>query len=239
MIYRNDVSESPVIATRNVHVPSMANGKLGFEEKVDQGYDDKRFSGSVPPKTLAIGRIPIKFGDTPMQTDIPDFSAWWDTISKTISSNTKELQWSYNENNYFTVNTSGTKAVVGFLPKEKITLGDWSFTSDNKFAVILVTSMNPDKNLADADKILVTTVARARNTGMEYNEAGDTLISEGTKPLLMEPVNVSLEFPNAGEYKIEVLDHDGLSTGKFVKTQANGVKINGSEYKSIWYIIEK
>jgi hypothetical protein len=74
---------------------------------------------------------------------------------------------------------------------------------------------------------------------MEYNEAGDTLISEGTKPLLMEPVNVNIEFPNAKGYKIEVLDHDGISTGKFVKTTAKGVDINGSEYKSIWYIIEK
>ncbi|MFW5832024.1 MAG: beta-galactosidase, partial [Prolixibacteraceae bacterium] len=43
MIYRGDIKESPVVATRNVHIPSFTEGKLGFNEIVEQGFDDKQF----------------------------------------------------------------------------------------------------------------------------------------------------------------------------------------------------
>jgi hypothetical protein len=205
MIYRGDITESPVIATRNVHVPSMEEGKLGFEERVDQGYDDKRFSGTVPPQSLAIGRIPVNFTDTPEKTTIPDLSAHWDTLNMIVNSVTNELSWSYGENKYFTVNTPGTKGLVGFLPGRSIGLGDWEMQSDNSFAVILATSLEDDKNLGEAGKILITTVARAKNTGMMYNQAGDTLLATGTSPLLLEPVNFSLKFPGARNYRIEIL----------------------------------
>jgi hypothetical protein len=200
MIYRNDVRESPVIATRNVHVPSLEKGILDFEETVDQGYDDKRFSGSVPPQTLAIGRIPVKFTDQLQETDIPDLTAQWDSINKMIKSVTDELNWLYGENNYFTINTSGTKGVVGFLPGETIDLDGWQIQSNNRFAVILLTSLDKNKGLEDAEQILVTTVAQGQNTDMEYNEAGDTLITVGTTPLLLEPVILYSENPTGTNF---------------------------------------
>ena len=239
MIYRNDITESPVIATRNVHVPSLEKGSLGFEETVEQGYDDKRFDGSVPPQTLAIGRIPVKFTGDLMETDIPDLSEQWDTINRVITSITGELKWSYGDNEYFSVNTPGTKGVVGFLPNGKIMLGDWEMQSDNEFAVILFTSLNPDRSLEDADKILVTTVARGMNTGMQYNEAGDTLISTGTRPLLLEPVNVALKIPESHEYTLEILDHDGLRTGKYVTAQNGRISLKGADHKTIWYLLSR
>ncbi|MEX2512490.1 MAG: hypothetical protein WD398_06260 [Cyclobacteriaceae bacterium] len=33
MVYRNDIRERPVLGTRMVHVPSLEEGMLGFEEK--------------------------------------------------------------------------------------------------------------------------------------------------------------------------------------------------------------
>jgi hypothetical protein len=239
MVYRNDITESSVIATRNVHIPSMEEGTLGFEEKVDQGYDDKRFSGSVPPQTLAIGRIPVKFTDSPQETIIPDLSAHWDSLNNKISSVTDELTWLYGQNNFFTINTPGTKGVVGFIPNEKITLGDWEIQSDNRFAVILITSLEQNKDLKVADKILITTVARGKNTGMKYNEEGDTLISTGTQPLLLEPVNVNIKTPKGQIQTIEVLDHDGLQTGLFVQVNKGQIKLNGSDNKAIWYLLKR
>src|SRR5690606_12190624 len=63
MVYRGDITESPVIGSRKVHIPSLAMGKLGIEERVDQGYDDKRFSGTIPTEMLAIGRFTVEFTD--------------------------------------------------------------------------------------------------------------------------------------------------------------------------------
>jgi hypothetical protein len=239
MIYRNDMQESPVIFTRNVHVPSLEEGVLDFEEKVDQGFDDKRFTGSVSPRTLAVGRIPVKFTDEPRETIIPDISAHLDTVNKMITSVTNELSWVYGQNDYFTINTAGTKGIVGFIPDKKIMLGDWELQSDNRFAVILITSLNKDKNLKDADKILITTVARGKNSGMKYNPTGDSLISVGTYPLLLEPVNVNLSINGESEYTVEVLDHDGLPTGKFVPVKNGKSAIKGSESKTLWYLLEK
>ncbi len=239
MVYRNDITESPLIATRNVHVPSMEAGRLGFEKTVDQGYDDKRFSGSVPSQTLAIGRIPVKFTGEPQETHIPDLSAQWDTINGIITSVTGELTWSYGENDYFSVNTPGTKGVVGFIPEREIVLEDLTLESDNKFAVILITSLDPVRSLEDADEILITTVARGMNTGMQYNEAGDTLISTGTRPLLLEPVNVDIKMPGNIEYAVEILDHDGLRTGRYVTARDNLITLRGADNKAIWYLLRR
>lgn len=239
MVYRNDITESPLIATRNVHVPSMEAGLLGFEEKVDQGYDDKRFSGSVPSQTLAIWRIPVKFTEDPLETKIPDLSAQWDTVNKIITSVTNELTWSYGDNDYFSFNTPGTKGVVGFLPDREVVLGDLTLESDNKFAVILVSSLDPGRSIEDADEILVTTVARGMNTGMQYNESGDTLISTGTRPLLLEPVNVNIKMPGRSEYSVEILDHDGLRTGRYLTAKDNRISIRGNYHKTIWYLLSR
>ncbi len=239
MIYRNDITESPVLATRNVHIPSLENGRLGFEETVDQGYDDKRFDGSVPPQTLAIGRIPVKFTNEPAETEIPELSAHWDTINKTIASATGELSWQYGNNQYFTINTPGTKGMVGFIPDEEIVIGDWHLQTDNRFAVILLTSLEHDRSLEDAREILVTTVARGMNTGMRYNEAGDTLISTGTSPLLLEPVNIDLKLPQDRDYILEILDHDGLRTGSYVTAQNGRISLKGADHKAIWYLLSR
>lgn len=40
-VLRGDVRESDVSAVRAVHLPSLFQGKLGFEDQVAQGYDDK------------------------------------------------------------------------------------------------------------------------------------------------------------------------------------------------------
>jgi hypothetical protein len=238
MIYRGDIQESEIIATRNVHIPSMAKGQLGFEEIVDQGFDDKRFSGSVSSMTLAIGRIPVKFTMQPEETTIPDLSIYWDTINHVINSATNELTWNYGYDQYFTINTSGTKGVVGFTSGKTIVLDDWQITVDNHFAVVLITSLESDRNLKETNRILITAVARARNTGMMYSEAGDTLFTKGQNPLLMEPVQISLVMPVDIEQKVEVLDHDGTRTGKFIHGKNKLIKLNGSETQTLWYLVE-
>ena len=239
MIYRNDIRESPVMATRKVHVPSMEEGILGFEETVDQGFDDKRFSGSVPTQTLAIGRIPVQFTEELEETIVPDLTAYWDTINKKVASKTGELEWMYGDNPFFTINSAGTKGVVGFLTDEKIMLDDWAVQSDNPFAVIMLTSLEKGKTLATADSILITTVARAKNTGMEYNEAGDTLITVGTRPLLLEPINVAITPPRRMRYKVEILDHDGMPTGRSVATGRGTFHLHGARNETMFYLLTR
>lgn len=237
MVYRSDIKESPVIATRNIYIPSLQEGELGFNEYVRQGYDDKSFFGTFSPKMLAIGRIPVKFTENDMESALPDISPYWDEENNIITSSTNELTWEFGETGFFTINTKNTKGVVGFIPENEVKLGDWTFSTKNKFAVILLTSLEKDKSLDKSNGILLTTVARGKNTGMEYTASGDTLLKKGTNPLLLEPVNLSLKTPK--KYSIEILDQDGQSTGNMIEEKGGKIQINGAENKTIWYVLRK
>ena len=48
-VLRGDVSESDVIAARNVHPASLFEGRLSFGDTVAQGYDDKELDSSKGP----------------------------------------------------------------------------------------------------------------------------------------------------------------------------------------------
>lgn len=238
MLYRGDVRESTVISTRNVHIPSLGNGELDFQELVKQQYDVKSFTGTVSSENLAIGKIPVKFTKEPQATTIPDLSQYNDTISKNITSVTNQLRWHYGKNDYITVNTPATKGIIGFIPDTcKVVLNHWSIASKNRFAIILLTSLERDKNLSESSNILLTTIARAKNTGMKYNQTGDTLLAKGDAPLILEPVQATITLPDSfGSFKVEILNHDGIATGKFIPVEDRTFQVDG-KYKCIWYRI--
>lgn len=239
MVFRNDVTESPVIATRNVHIPSLSEGKLGFVETVNQGYDDKSFTGTVSPEMLAIGRFPVQFTERYMETKIPDVSEYRNEVSKTIISSTGELKWSYGDKNFVSVDTKGTKGIIGFAQHDKVTLGNWEIETENPFAVILITDLSEKGDLTSAEKILVTAVARARNTGMEYEYIGDDtfLKKVGDKPLLLEPVKATISVKNMKNFEVVILDHDGRLTNRKTAVKNGVFEIDGSRDKTLYYLI--
>lgn len=241
MIYRGDIEESPVIATRNVHIPSFREGKLGFYELVEQGYDDKNFTGTVTPEMLAVGRFPVDFTESFQPTFIPNVDKNWNKNEKTISSATGELVWKYGKEDFFTVNTVATKALVGFTPNKKVQLGDWNIETENPFAVIFVTDLSKNGDLSEAEKILVTSVARGRNTGMEYEYSGDetVLTSTGKMPLLLEPVVATIASKNLKDYEVRILDQDGRLTDNSIPIIDGAFKINGKTEKTLYYLIIK
>ena len=241
MVYRGDIKESHVMGARNVHIPSLAEGKLGFEELVRQEHDVKTFTGTISSEYLAIGRFPSRFTEQYEETVIPDVSDYWNKKEKVITSSTDQLKWHYDDNQYVTVNTDASKGVIGFAGNENVALDDWEITTSNRFAVILITSLSRSKDLTEAKNILITAVARGRNTGMEYKyEDGKTLLSKkGTNPLLLEPVEAKIKVSNLENFVVEVLDHDGLSTGEMLKVEEGTFTIGASKYKTLYYLLSK
>jgi hypothetical protein len=240
MIYRGDIAESKVISTRNVHIPSLVEGKLGFREVVRQGHDVKDFSGTFSPELLAVGRFPVQFTEGFQETKAPDVSAYRDENSKVISSATGELKWHHGDKKFVTLNTAGTKGVVGFWPNEKVQLGDWEIATENPFAVVLVTALSGSAPLAKSDSILVTTVARGRNIGMNYEHDGDQtkLISMGQAPLLLEPVNATITSKSREILEVTVLNQDGLATGETIPTDGRSVQIDGARFRTMYYLLK-
>ncbi len=239
MIYRGDITESEVLAARNVHVPSIAEGKLGFSELVEQGYDDKQFSGTVSPEMMAIGRFPVRFSENFQETVVPDVSGYWNEEAKVVISATGELKWNYGEKKYVSVDSKGTKGIIGFAKDEKVNLGDWEIETENPFAVILVTDLSEKGDLATAERILVTAVARARNTGMEYDYAdGNVMLkNEGDKPLLLEPVKATIGLAGNNNYEVILLDHDGKETGSKIPVSDDVFEIDGARDKTLYYLL--
>jgi hypothetical protein len=88
---------------------------------------------------------------------------------------------------------------------------------------------------------LITAVARARNTGMEYEYSNEETIlkSKGDKPLLLEPVKAKISAKNLNNFEVVVLDHDGLITDRKVPVQRENFTIDGTEFRTMYYLIIK
>ena len=232
-IFRGDVKQGSVIAARRFSLEALRRGKWDFDDVVTQDGDVKTISSSVPQEALAAGRVVLELVDKPKPSLIPDMTRQLE--EKVVVSNTGQLEWHYpcREESYFTVNTDGSKGLVGFAPNKEFVLGDVRMQVDNKFAVLLLTALDKGKSLADTRSALITAVARARNTGMTYNESR-SLTAVGTAPILLEPVLGSVAFGRKVA-KVYLLDHDGKHTEQTAKLEGEKVIIDGASDKTMYY----
>ena len=89
-----------------------------------------------------------------------------------------------------TVDTERTASAVGALGElEAVDLQALRVESETRFCAIAVSALD-GKPIVESGRLLVTAVARARNTGQEV-EAG-RLLEWGTAPVLFEPVKATL-----------------------------------------------
>lgn len=236
MIYRGDIKEGKLASTRNIHIESLAEGKMGFVEYVAQGYDDKYITGDIPSEALAVGKLAVKFTPTFKKTKKTNFSKFWNHKEKWIRSNTGQLYWNYAEKGYFTVDTPYSKAMVGFFKNQPIQIGDIKLETSNPFAVVMITSLQKNKPLKKSQRILITTIARAVNTGMKYNEDHSEVIEVGKAPILLEPVYLNLTVNRKKLPTIHILDHVGKRTGqKIAIIDKNQLVFDGQQTKAIYY----
>jgi hypothetical protein len=236
MIYRNDVKEGEVAFQRNVSISDLQKGKLTVMEKTAQQYDVKSFDTQAPEQVLAVGKVKLVFDSS----DAVNKSGWKkyiDAVNKIVVSNTGQLKWEYAGRGFFTVNTSGAKGIVGFAANKKHQLDDWSLQTNNPFAVIFISSMEKDKGLDKAKRILVTTIARAKNTGMELNDDTTHLLKTGQAPILLELVQVTLQTKRKGRMNVYALDHGGNRNGQTVPVSNGRILLDGKKYKTIYYEI--
>jgi hypothetical protein len=240
-VLRGDVKESELFAPLHVHVPSLAQAKLGFDDRTIQQYDVKTFdTDKVPARALAVARCAIEF--TGEYRDTPAFNLGPFERDGLLVSSTGQLRWRESPDaklgGYFMIDTPGTKAVVGFADGKECRLGDVTITPECPFAAIYVTAQEPDKDIATSKKLLITVLARARNTGMRFRETGDELLDRGKSPILMEPVQATIKIHRPGASALRLLDHDGLSAGITLSIQNGTVAIDSSRDKTPYYLVE-
>ncbi len=238
MIYRNDVQEGKSAALLKTNIQQIKQGKIGFEQEVAQGHDVKSFTGEIPTEALAIGKVAIDFTQGKTGVQQKNIARHWNKETKVITSNTGQLQWNYAGKGYVTIDTEGTQAVLGFAQNTPIPLSDVEIQSDASFSMVSVSSLEKDKNIDESERLLVTTLARSRNTNMQYNEDGSELLATGKAPLLLEPVQAKLQFSHKKSGKVHVLDHVGRKKGVAVPFKNGKIVLDGQEYQTLYYLIE-
>ena len=238
-IHRGDVAEADLVAVRNVHVPSLFEGKLSFDDKVVQGYDDKELDSSkVPARALAVARSVVAF--TPEYKETPVFDVRPHEKDGALVSATGQLRWKGSAGGpggFFTMDTAGTKAVVGFAQGHKCELGAVTIEPQSRFGAVYVTAREKDRDIASSRELLVVAIARARNTGMKFSPSGDRMLAQGAAPIRMEPVKARITLRKPGSPKVLLLDHDGKPTDKTIPLEDHTVAVDGARDKTPYYLV--
>jgi hypothetical protein len=239
-IHRGDVKQSTVVAVRNVHAPSLFAGKLSFDDRVVQGYDDKELDSSkVPARALAVARSVINFTD--QYTDTPTFDLKRYEKDGQLTSATGQLHWREGKGESggcFTMDTAGTKAVVGFAGGGKYELGNITIEPQSKFSAIYITAREPDQTIETSHELIIVALARARNQGMKFSPSGDRMLAPGAAPILMEPVKARITVRKGGAAKAYLLDHDGRLTNQTLPMDNGGYNIDGARDKTPYYLLK-
>ncbi len=241
-VRRMDVKEAGKTELLKVHIPSLKNGEIDFHGTTVQNHDEKSFTtDKIPNYTLAATKVAVEFTDDFEKVQQFDKSRFLE--ENTIISSTGELRWTpakegESKGGFFTLSTKAAKAFVGFAPGGKtFDLGDgYIITPEKGFCVIYLSAKDKDKNLKTAEEIVVTAMARARNTGMVLNPEENVVLEAGTTPVALEPVKAEILVPFKG--KLLVLDHDGTEAISERKINKK-IGIDGSSDKTPFYLIRK
>jgi hypothetical protein len=233
MIHRGDVKESEVISTRRVSLEELASGTFGFSDKVVQQGDVKSFGGSVPAEALAAGRVVVALTDKPQPSTFPDMDKY--RSGSAITSATKQLVWDTAGRGFFTVDSPGTKAVVGFAEGKTLALGDVTITVACPYASVFLTALDKGATLAGAKSALLCAVARNCNTDFKYFTIDSGTIDNGRGPILLEPVKATIKIAGRSVKAVNVLDHDGRRTDKTLPVKDGQFTIDGAKDKALYY----
>jgi len=239
-VLRGDVAESNTSAKRFVHIPSLHEGKLGFEDTTTQQHDIKTFdSDKVPAGALSVAKCVVEFTDSYLDTPSFDLEPYKERDS--LVSSTKQLRWYQGRtefDGYFTINTDATKAVVGFAQGRECNLDSITIRPKCRFGAIYVTASEKNKDINSSRKLLIVAIARARNTGQKLNAAEDEILESGTGPVLMEPVTAEISIRKAGNPKVILLDYDGSPSGRIMPVTGGTFTIDGIRDKTPYYLVQ-
>jgi hypothetical protein len=164
----------------------------------------------------------------------------WPKLPESLISDTGELAW---QKGLVTVDTERSQALIGFNQANPKALRNLSAEVRNRFSAIVLTSLD-GRPIAKSRKMLLVTGAAVANTGQQWNEKRNSLVSWGTTPIVTEPVSGKITLRNLeGDAKVEVtaLDGGGCPSGsarQAVRTKA-GWEAEIGDPVTTWYQITR
>ncbi len=235
-IHGGHVAEGPIIAARRFS-----------PDEIFQGYDVLRhgfsFQGDIaeaapyatPTELLAVGRVTVKIDeDLEEEGLISDVSEYWDRDAGVVRSATGELTWDYGSR-VVVLSAEKSQAVVGFAGGMEFDLPGVAVTisPETPFVSLLFTALD-DMPLIESGHILITALARDKQTGTVYSDDGTELLEIGAPPLLLEPVQAELRVKGGDIESVRVVDIYGVPTDEAVPHEDNTFHIDG-RYSAFYY----
>ena len=218
---------------RSIHERHLTEGTPAHAERFSEpevftGLDER---AEYDAWLGAVGPIVKSFeGGTTETVDLEDYRD-----GDFINSNTGELAW--HTDGWYKVTADNTQAIVGQAGPGSISLPDIEVELTNEFVSLIFTSLD-GYNLATSSSILVTAMAKDKQTGTIYNSDMTELVALGGPPLLLEPVQATLTFGGEPIIAVNILDAHGVPTGVVEDVINNTVVIDG-RWKTAWYQIQR
>ena len=149
---------------------------------------------------------------------------------------TDELTWD-TKRRVVTIEAKKTQGVIGFAGAETFNLPAVRIKVTTPFVSLLLTALD-DKPLLQSRHILITAMARDKQTGARYTPSGESLLEVGKPPLLMEPVQAVITFKGAPPKEVNVLNFHGVPTGRQVKTDGPNFTLDGT-HRTYYYEVKR
>jgi hypothetical protein len=106
--------------------------------------------------------------------------------------------------------------------------------------VLLVSSLDRDKGIGTAGRLLITAMARFRNTGMSYRKRGRRLDRVGRAPIRIEGVRAGIGLSRSGRaprvYALDVVGRRRAARLDVAATRGTAAfRIDGGKFRTVYY----
>ena len=184
---------------------------------------------------------------------VPDENPLVDLESGEVRSDTGELYRSWKKC-IGTIDTPMSKVVYGNLAANgTVELDGMTVKGANEYAVVALSSLNNDLDIAHTDSMLLTTVGEATNTGFKCSLAPESMQPNdghapylqlddfGTAPILCEVIEAEIAIrTDRKNMLVWAVNAEGVFVGNVpVKYEEGWLKFTlGKKYPSIYYLIQ-
>lgn len=233
-VHRGDLAAGPIVAARRLTTADAFTGR----DVLTRGAPSGGWGRDGGPLTLApgaqlMGRVTLAVGD-----DVtPSARADTQTLVRAgaIHSATGELAW--HTDGVVVADSPRTQAVVGFAAHRTFALdGVELAVGATPFVSLIVTSLD-GAPVRHSRRLLVTALARDRQTGARYSADGARLESVGGPPLLLEPVQARLRLRHGRLVAVHALRPDGVPRPDPLAHDGHSVVIDGRA-QTYLYLLE-
>jgi len=238
--HRGDVRESEPVFIRRVcpddlHIPGPIESRYFPPAFMTGGPEPEPEPDEFGYMLFAVGKVANEFvAERKPHLCRDDVADYLDQQGKLARSITGELTWDWRRG-ACVVNSPMTQGICGYVGGGRFETRDAVFEAATDYCVVLVTSLNDDRPIAESDRLLVTALGRSRNTGTVYGRPTEhgmeqksghrvslppehqvAIIELGHEPIRTEPVTgtLRLKVADPSAATVHLLDHVGRRTGK-------------------------